>query len=311
MSDDKNDEPPPHPLQRNAAAGMNPVHLLTGFYGARGERIRHRVHEGALRLPEAALQVYDETNNAEEEERERGGDNPKKKAKATNKQPKPQKYKLPSLDSVQRPSLDESRLSYTVTTVQREETVQETIDPATGTVQSKRSIYRMVASNRTVVPAARIRGGGGDGGDGDEEEETDKTVDSPTEEAPVPDESVVAPNDAPAVAAEETAEEPKAAPVAAQESKMEVEESSKTAEEEKAAEEPKAAPAEEDSKMEVEESTTTAADAPAEGESKMEVEESSTTPAAAGEVTAPPPEPAASAAMGAAPSTAPAHPLPP
>ena len=165
MSDDnKNDEPPPvHPLQRNAAAGMNPVHLLTGFYGARGERIRHRVHEGALRLPEAALQVYDETSNAEEEEREREGDNTKKnKAKASNKQPKPQKYKLPSLDSVQRPSLDESRLSYTVTTVQREETVQETIDPATGTVQSKRSIYRMVASNRTVVPAARIRGGGGE-----------------------------------------------------------------------------------------------------------------------------------------------------
>jgi hypothetical protein len=84
-----------HPLLRDPAAGINPVTLLTGFFGPRGERIRHQVHEGALRLPQGALDIYETTEHkgnvsAEEE------------------------YILPGLDSVLRPSLDSGMSTYGV-----------------------------------------------------------------------------------------------------------------------------------------------------------------------------------------------------
>lgn len=159
-----------HPLLRDDGIGMNPVSLLTGFYGARGERIRHRVHEGALRLPEEALEIYQEsaTNVGTNE------------SKTNHMQ---QRYVLPTLDSVKRPSLDDSKPFYTVTEVHREETVEEDIQPD-GTVQ-KRIVYRMVASNRQVCTGERIRGGGVNDDDDDAADNVKNDGDDGHETKPV------------------------------------------------------------------------------------------------------------------------------
>jgi SWI/SNF related-matrix-associated actin-dependent regulator of chromatin subfamily C len=140
----------PHPLLRDPAAGMHPVSLLTGFVGPRGERIRHPVHEGALRLPPEALEII--CNNA----------SPRA----------PQEYTLPALDSVLRPSLDPALPFVTVTEVRNEEIVQEEVSPEDGTIQTTK--YMKVVSNTRVIVRPptddsgmeRIRGGGVSG-DGD------------------------------------------------------------------------------------------------------------------------------------------------
>jgi SWI/SNF related-matrix-associated actin-dependent regulator of chromatin subfamily C len=139
-----------HPLLRDESLGMNPVTLITGYYGVRGERIRHRVHEGALRLPRDALELIVE-----------------KSEKSRNEE-----IALPSLDSVVRPSIDLSLTQFVVTEVRNTEVFKDVISPEDGTVQTV-TFSQTVAKNRLIVrdvPAERIRGGGGedqtDGRDG-------------------------------------------------------------------------------------------------------------------------------------------------
>jgi SWI/SNF related-matrix-associated actin-dependent regulator of chromatin subfamily C len=139
-----------HPLLRDESLGMNPVTLITGYYGVRGERIRHRVHEGALRLPRDALKlIVDKSEKSRNEE-----------------------FALPSLDSVVRPSMDLSLPKFVVTDVRNTEVFQDVISPEDGTIQTV-EFSQTVAKNRLIVrdvPAERIRGGGGeeqvDGRDG-------------------------------------------------------------------------------------------------------------------------------------------------
>jgi SWI/SNF related-matrix-associated actin-dependent regulator of chromatin subfamily C len=129
-----------HPLLRDESLGMNPVTLITGYYGVRGERIRHRVHEGALRLPREALELIVEKSGKNKKE----------------------EFALPSLDSVVRPSIDLSK--FVVTEVRNTEVFKDVISPEDGTVQTV-AFSQTVAKNRLIVrdvPAERIRGGGGD-----------------------------------------------------------------------------------------------------------------------------------------------------
>lgn len=144
MAEQAEDSPEAHPLARDAAAGMNPVSLVTGFYGARGERIRHRVHEGALRLPEAALEICSESSGAG--------------VPAVKKE-----YSLPSVDSVVRPSVDPTIPQFTVTEVRKEDISQDIISPEDGSVETK-TIPTIFVNNRVIVRqvggAERIREGG-------------------------------------------------------------------------------------------------------------------------------------------------------
>lgn len=150
-----------HPLLRDAAAGMNPVTLLTGFYGARGERIKHRVHAGALQLPAAALEIF-----------AAGELSTSKKEDGTYK---PEEYSLPGLDSVVRPSVDPALPQFTVTEVRKEDFSEEIVSPEDGSVQTK-TYSKMVAKNRVIIRevrgAERIRGGG--------EEETANAIQNPS-----------------------------------------------------------------------------------------------------------------------------------
>lgn len=179
-----------HPLERDEAAGMNPVSLLTGFYGDRGARIRHQVHEGALRLPKASLDLIEET---------------------------PKTYTLPGLDSVVRPSVDPTKASFVVTEVCSENVTNESVNPEDGTIY-KQTSTKMVAKNR-VVPreADRIRGGGGEEEEEEEKEagtaSASKSGDTPMAEAP---EQQVSNNDPPATTA--PTEAAKAPPATAQSS---------------------------------------------------------------------------------------------
>ncbi|GAX10410.1 SWI/SNF related-matrix-associated actin-dependent regulator of chromatin subfamily C [Fistulifera solaris] len=124
-----------HPLRRDLSAGMNPVTLLTGYYGARGERIRHVVHEGALRLPQDALDIC-------------------APASLSGK-----KFALPELDSVARPTVDSRRKSVLVTDL--------TVEMVDGEPDGKQ-ILKTVANNRVIhleEDPMRIRGGGEEGDD--------------------------------------------------------------------------------------------------------------------------------------------------
>ncbi len=93
-----NDAVPAVSLERKPEHGMNPVAILTGYYGARGERIKHIVHDGALKMPKDALNLLEDAT------RETG-------LSPTNS------YDLPGLDCVVRPSLDPSLDSFVVTRI--------------------------------------------------------------------------------------------------------------------------------------------------------------------------------------------------
>jgi hypothetical protein len=151
-----------HPLQRDPTAGMNPVTLLTGYYGPRGERIRHQVHEGALRLPKSALEMYQSTNSC-------------------NKDGQGSAYVLPELDSVLRPSLDPNISPLVVTEVRNEDIVQEDVSPEDGTIHTT-TFTKTIINNRTVARPVkdmeRIRGGGGGDNDEDSSNAVKPTVDS-------------------------------------------------------------------------------------------------------------------------------------
>ena len=140
-----------HPLARNPLSGMDPKTLLTGFYGTRGERIRHSVLDGALSLPPEALEIMlEKTNDTESVEDEEF-------------QNKEKRFLLPGLDSVVRPSVDPKLGSIVVTEVSGVVVPGDAVRPA---------YLRSVATNKVISTTARtanaitggeaerIRGGG-------------------------------------------------------------------------------------------------------------------------------------------------------
>ena len=157
-----------HPLLRDESMGMNPQQLLTGYFGSRGERIRHTVHEGALRLPSEALEIiYSPSimdpkwmcSNFTEQQQEQ-----MKRSKGKSL------VDLPALDSVKRPSLDSATHKSIVVTQVRLSRVQVPHDPVienTGSEVVPMYKYQTHIHN-TQVPvedpptAERIRGGGGE-----------------------------------------------------------------------------------------------------------------------------------------------------
>lgn len=123
-----------HPLQRDHNAGINPVTLSTGYFGSRGERIRHVVHEGALRLPREALECMDI-----------GTESPTTSSH----------FELPALDSVQRPTMRGE--SFIITTVRALCTPNGTVlSHEDGTIQT---IAYNVSYPSGSTPD-RLRGGG-------------------------------------------------------------------------------------------------------------------------------------------------------
>lgn len=140
-----------HPLTRIPADGMNPTNLLTGLYGARGERVRHLVHEGALRLPTEALDLIGPTDAATSS----------------------RIFQLPGLDSVVRMSADPKVTSMRVTEITGK------LVPSTEPEQPP--TFRTFATNKTVVTGSgpeRLRGGGDDN---DEEIKAPAPTAAPTE----------------------------------------------------------------------------------------------------------------------------------
>ena len=128
MDSDDSSNTPVHPLTRQG--DEEPVQLQTGYYGARGERIQHTVHKGALYLPKEALDLM----------------------KA---QPSTQTYDLPSLDAVQRPLAESS----TKIVTELKAVVVQIPTPPGLPPAPPRNALKTVATNRTIE---RLRGGGGD-----------------------------------------------------------------------------------------------------------------------------------------------------
>jgi hypothetical protein len=182
-----------HPLRRDLSAGMNPVTLLTGYYGARGERIRHVVHEGALRLPQDALDIC---------------------AQAP---PSGKEFTLPELDSVTRPTVDSQRKSVLVTDL--------TVETVDGEPDGK-LVLKTVAKNRMIhleEDPMRIRGGGG--GDDTTDVDAKDVADPPKATGSLPDAAPSvfnAPMSVPAVntASENAATAPSPTPVVEAASQM-------------------------------------------------------------------------------------------
>lgn len=195
----------PVSLERRPEQGMNPVSILTGFYGSRGERIRHTVHVGALKMPKEALDLID---NAIHETGLTPADS----------------YDLPPLNSVIRPTLDPSIENLIVTELSLEEVeVQEpTPEVLPGTLPPEPKVSRVMQTkvvNRTIqrsqvaeetVPTERIRGGG-------EDDETMMDVDTASAPADMEESAMQAPV---ATGAQEVASTP--APAVAQSSAAQV-----------------------------------------------------------------------------------------
>ena len=174
-----------HPLRRAISAGMNPVTLLTSYYGARGERIRHVVHEGAMRLPQDALDLCAQSSS-----------------------PSANDFTLPELDSVARPTVDSQRRSVIVTDL-----TMEMVDGD----QEDKQVLKTVAKNRVILleeDPMRIRGGGG----GDNADSESKEVPEPANSSDsIPDAALSllnAPLPVPAPATGTASENPVAALVA-------------------------------------------------------------------------------------------------
>jgi SWIRM domain/SWIRM-associated region 1 len=175
---------------------MYPKALLTGFYGSRGERIRHTVHEGALRLPRESFDVmswknplsninYYSTTHNEDNDTTTATTNldstittptastaaatttsSKKKTKTGNKKsatasnPVGPLYELPKLDSVIRPSLNLHSLGRIKVTY-----VSGQVVPSEGG-STFNPLIRSVARNQYIslpeTEIQRLRGGGND-----------------------------------------------------------------------------------------------------------------------------------------------------
>lgn len=144
-----------HPLER-VMEGMNPRSLLTGLYGARGERIRHIVRNGALSMPKASLDLMAEFE--ESSESWRGPQPPsKKKMRRT--------YPLPGLDSVVRPSMDKNLYKIKVTDISQKQApnANDPTQPPTWKTTASNRVIKMKAMQSNMDETERIRGGGDDG----------------------------------------------------------------------------------------------------------------------------------------------------
>lgn len=154
-------------------SGGGSRNILMGYYGTRGERIRHTIHDDALQMPKASWDIMNQVTQG------------------TGLEPST-KYKLPALDGVLRPCLDPHITKLTITNLEIEkvEVVQPPpkIDPAVlaalphGEALPQPSVIKVLQTkvqNRVVrrspvtaaleaAEAQRIRGGGGTDGDTDE-----------------------------------------------------------------------------------------------------------------------------------------------
>ena len=133
-----------HALERDEAAGVNPISIVTGV-GIKGEKMRHVVHEGALRLPKSALDIMGPTLNSQAV------------------------FQLPGIDSVARPSRDSSVTNMTVTEIHG---VMLPADPA-NMLPERLQCYSRNRQWPVETPNAapeRLRGGGleGEVGGGDD-----------------------------------------------------------------------------------------------------------------------------------------------
>jgi SWI/SNF related-matrix-associated actin-dependent regulator of chromatin subfamily C len=141
-------------LARNNALGMNCQTILSGFYGPRGERIKHTVAKGALQMPQPALDIIEDTSKGLSA---------------------PSEYQLPGLDSVVRPMLDPKMEKVVVTELasERISVPQPPQPPVPGQFATQPpqmtyvKVVRTRVQNRTITraktnPAERIRGGGND-----------------------------------------------------------------------------------------------------------------------------------------------------
>ena len=178
-------------LERKPELGMNPVGILTGYYGSRGERIRHTVHDGALKLPKDALDLLDEAT-------EETGLAPA------------ESYDLPGLDCVVRPSIDPALDTLIITDIALERVavpdpsspppqVPEGAPPpepkmvhvirnkVENRTKERRSIVASSTNGLEPGSAERIRGGG-EGGDGSSRMDVDSGPSAaPAAQAPTPD----------------------------------------------------------------------------------------------------------------------------
>ena len=150
-------------LKRDYEKGMNPVSITSGVVlgGGRGGLLKHTVHEGALRMPPAALSLIRQQQQQQS------------LSSGANRQPQ----ELPPVDSVQMPTKDyatHGKHGVLVTDLQLES--YEIVVPSqptqpnttTNTTFYKRikSVRTVAKNRRLVVPPPppeiqRIRGGGG------------------------------------------------------------------------------------------------------------------------------------------------------
>ena len=103
-------------LVRDISQGMAPRGILTGYYTSQGTRVRHTVHDGALKLPRDAIdlmeQVTEEATASLISTTVSGDGNDGDGSELIDL---PTKYELPGLDSVIRPCLDPKLTKITVT----------------------------------------------------------------------------------------------------------------------------------------------------------------------------------------------------
>ncbi|KAG7364673.1 SWIM zinc finger domain protein [Nitzschia inconspicua] len=151
-------------VRETSSSVVGSRNILTAYYGARGERIRHTVHDSALQMPSASWDIINQV------------------IKGTEMEPA-SKYTLPPLDGVLRPCIDPTITELTVTSLEIEkvEIVQpkSKADPASlspgqdppeleptviKVLQTKvqnRVIRRTPVTVKDAAEAERIRGGGG------------------------------------------------------------------------------------------------------------------------------------------------------
>ncbi|GKY95591.1 hypothetical protein MPSEU_000520400 [Mayamaea pseudoterrestris] len=129
-----------HPLLRDETAGMNPTSILTGLYGVKGEKVRHVVHEGALRLPKVSLELMKAAMDASE-----------------------RNCQLPGLDSVVRPSRDKTLAGMIVTEIQQVVLPADVDKMLPERLQCYACNRHWPMEESKLGEAERIRGGGTDG----------------------------------------------------------------------------------------------------------------------------------------------------
>jgi hypothetical protein len=177
--DELDDGQPPSIVRDNSmynvgSASTNTRNILTGYYGTRGERIRHTVYYDALQIPKGSWDIIREVTKASGVETAK-------------------KYQLPALDGVLRPCIDPHITQITVTNVEIEkvEVVQQSNtdpvvlaslqpgqalpQPTTVKVLQTRVQNRVIRrspisvtattkdTTKDTTEAERIRGGGVDG----------------------------------------------------------------------------------------------------------------------------------------------------